>query len=167
MELNKKSWHCWLYRTVYGKYCGLPNNLCGYFWKGIVSGVLLLLTIGVVMLPAYLLSLPFLKKSWWRNGIVDWEEGFSIENIFLSIFMNAIITIAVCMVAVFFKPTFGIITGAALGWMTVIASCIAVYITTRDAKLPEFPKKEKKPNIFKEVIKTWYNRNCPHINWKD
>ena len=43
LKYSKKSWHAWLYRSFYCK-DELPTNLCPYFWKVVLSFLLIPLT---------------------------------------------------------------------------------------------------------------------------
>src|SRR5690349_6076678 len=50
MKLSQNSWHAWVYQFFYGFENDMPNNLCPYFWKFILSLVL--------FVPCFLIELP-------------------------------------------------------------------------------------------------------------
>lgn len=185
MILSRRSWHFFIHRLTYGDDAKQPNNLCPYFWK-VMFGFFFLL----VFLP---LAVPVILFRWvcllfgeeWEAPESIFEEGLCSVYFGMIIIADMIILVVYSMVVMWWTPfpkdkqgnldagwqhIFG-----GIGWMILIG--IGIYQLVSYIKKARLKKKlsllqqnnyraRESSNIFVEVIRAWYKRNCPMIKWK-
>ena len=176
MNLSKQSWHAWVYQFFYGFDNPLPNNLCPYFWKFILSIALLA--------PCYIWQLPgilfqFVKSRfgkekpdyWFKEGVFHLGDD---NPMLISLGVNILFYFVTSMVGMWFDfSNQALLVGGIVGWGLAVAFFIFVlheegyFERKRKHKPPTYKEpKEAKPNILIEFIKAKYNKYCPKINWK-
>lgn len=173
LKFSKTSWHYKLHRILYGKWAKDPKNLCPYFWKTIVVGVIFIVPLTIICLPAKIVNKLF-SKSWQES--VDQDEGFVSPFLLYAIGIDFGIMILYSMVGIWFstfvkdKTSLVQILGI-LGYLILgIAAVLFVrskWIDYKELKQMSGREREKKPNIALEAIKAWYKKYCPMIKWEE
>lgn len=175
MLLSAKSFSVKYYRFLYGiKYKeDLPKNFCPFFWK-LIIGIILGVPYLTIIIPVIIIHL--FDKKWYSDKFFD-KIGISL---FIYILLFAL-TFVLCGLYfpfcyktidcndksnIFFDGFIFDVFLLALGLYFLLRHLIETFIF-RDSKSIKTPLKEKKPNIFIEGIKSWYNKNCPIIEYKD
>ena len=171
MKLSRNSWHYKFFRFAYGMKAKEPNNLCTYFWKVIVIGGLLSFIFLPIWLPPYLL---FMLMTYMK--IVDMKDfteyGILSEQMLMCIVIDLMIIVSMCIIAAIISLIPGVEFSdhvEDVGW-AVIISCSIIWAVMSVCKLTLKRKKQPKDtksNIVKTYIKSFYEKNCPIIEWKD
>jgi hypothetical protein len=166
MNINYKSWHAWLYRTLLTTE-KMPKSLCEYFWK-LVALILTLPLYIAFNAPYYftrfiegVFSIFFTTK----NTFLDKNEKNeywmrAVISIVLYAIIFCITSMMVGLYSLFFTgltvyPNISII--GIIIWVFVIGATITHII---------YKIKDKNPDtLVHEYIKAKYNKYCPKITW--
>lgn len=154
MNISKTSLHAKIYKTVYGD--RFPNNLCPYFWKMVLS-LIIIIPLLLISLPKIILDKINKNESEPLVNAENWGGGFGI---YIALF--AVFTMIYC----WFFPFRGNDL-ASIGYAIWIGIGI-VTLGISLAKLIDMYRernKEKNPSIVSEFIKAKKNKYCPKINW--
>lgn len=187
MKLNVNSWHCKLYCTIYGLRPttwtydhALPKNLCQYFWK-----LLFCLLLAPLHLPFFWLGSFILD----RKNKGDKERKYRY-NTHAEIWGTGLLyTLAACMIVSMiwfpFLPFNStkedphyilhvlILLFGGLGYacltILIILFIRANYLEWRDERRAKrgVLGGPKQPSMIKEIIKAWYYKYCPRLEWRD
>lgn len=157
MELSINSWHSKLYNIFYTK--GLPQSLCPYFWKLVLS-IVLFVPFTLWFLPLSIINFIISKNN------SSYPQYFDKINLNLSVSLNGIIILLFDLIHALLHKYF-------LGILLLILMVIVVFTVLVCLK-KLFKKKQKKekvikikrPTILQEFIKAKYNKYCPKINWQ-
>ena len=164
MKLNKKSWHAWFYKMLYGWDRKFPNNLCAYFWKMLLS-IIVAPVLLLVCLPLYIEGL-ISKRDHHRDGY--FHDAHIIASIFAWIGLFLIFS-GVYVWFAGWESNWHIPAITLYGILAVII--IGLILNYYDEKRIKSPKNthlvEKKPNVFIEFIKAKKNKYCPKIEWEE
>lgn len=184
MKLNTNSWHCKLYCILHGLRPStwtyehaLPKNGCKYFKSLILC----------------IFAAPFFLPFFWLGGWISDRENKGdkgrkyIYKDNMEIWCTGLLyTTAACMIismiwfpfipfnakSYYFLYAIIIVLGG-LGYICLATLIIlfirANYLEWRDARKLKrgIPDKPKEPSIFKEIIKAWYQKYCPKLEWVD
>lgn len=154
MILSKKSWHYWFYSKFYWR---TPTNLCPYFWKTVLSIVLLL--------PLFIFCIP-LRTGSHIFDCKDGKKGTIWEVFGAAVATNIAAFLFVGMVAFWWvvqKSTWWSVGFVGYGVTGTILLFFVVDKIQRSIKW----KKSGRPNILKEFIKAKKQKYCPVIEWED
>lgn len=169
MELNKKSFHVWLYKITYNtnrwsKNEGqLPNNLCPYFWKLVIAFL--------VLIPNFVLQLPLLISDLFTTDKFEENKPGEYRMFGLISWITLVLTgLYIYSVIHWFKMMFNAYSydqGLAICGIIITSIFVGIIAIWRlFVYLKDRPYKEKQPSIVKEFIKAKYNNYCPKIDWK-
>lgn len=169
MKFSKNAWHARLYSLTYGTDASLPTNLCPYFWKLVLAGVVFApLSLYYIPLFLILLALYYIGDN---KDIVKYArgEGYLSSNIVFGIIATVALIVVYSMIACWFYP-FGssrdvAIIGHALWILLFLGGIIYLLIWLRD-KYRSKRVKEPSPNIITEFIKAKLQKYCPQIEWE-
>jgi len=174
MKLDHNSLSAKLYRWFYGT-SKMPNNLCPYFWKLVIS-----IVFGV---PFGIFTVPHILVYYKDNSRDSISERIGVSAVYWIMIFCLISMLSVF--GLFFvspeKDSFynNMIIGGIVLWIfaIVIGSYYLIQLliekwqnrhleryTDENGKTWAHPK-EKKSNILIEMIKAKYNRYCPKIDW--
>lgn len=162
MKVSKNSVHAFLYRFIFGN--NYPNNLCPYFWKVVVSGILFPIC-GTIMLPLLIINELFrlIKKdklvddNYLNNGMFRGDQPLIIEGIMF----NGLVCIIIGMITIFFTRN-AFFTAGIVGWaITLILGIVYILSLRRKSRT----RKPKRPNIIISFVKAKYNKYCPKLEW--
>jgi len=160
MELKTKSWYVWLWEYTYAE--DLPNNLCPFFWKLIVAMLLFIPNV-IFRIPVTIFNLfatyP-IKRGDDRtgNGIGTWLVLFAIVTI---IALNYYL----------FLWLMG--DDKALAWamgailMDTMILTVLIKIIWDQNYIGDILAYKASYNMLVIFTKSWYNKHCPRINWKE
>ena len=179
MKLNSNSISSKLYRWFYGTNV-LPNNLCPYFWKLVLSW-LVLIPYSLVCAPVIILEL--MDKNYkYHDNSTGKRIGFSI----LTYFILFCIGCALSLIGWFFitpeKDSFYMFMGTLGSFIWIIAIVVGLiegiklikdWNRKRKIKYDDNGRriwsepKEEKTYLIVEFTKAKYNKYCPKIDWTD
>ena len=167
MKLNKKSWHCKLYKWAYSRADNrLPKNLCNYFWSVMFA----------------VITLPITVVSVFIDNISDYFERLGV-SVLLYICSIAVWFIGFILLRLTCDPTFSskhtvfenyshnwiayaaLPVGAALTWLVMYAISL-LFKWTDNLHWNDRGKVEKQPNIMVEYLKAKKEKACPFIDWE-
>lgn len=176
--LSKKSWHFFIHRLMFGDNSLEPTNLCPYFWKSIVLGSLWCAIFLPISIPLFILQKIYCKISKDDDTPTLFESGLWSPYSFIAVLLDVALILLFCMISMWFisidkdkdgNLDFGMVhTLGGVGW-TIALVLLGCWIEEHYKKkrwVYSKRGKEKQPNIFVEMIKAWYKRNCPVIRWK-
>lgn len=158
MELNlsESSWHGKMYIMFYTK--GLPQSLCPYFWK-LVMSIILFIPMVVWYALTTVLYLIYYRKNF------KYPVFFKRKDLIISTNLNTWTWIICFLIKLFLDKNFLVI----ILWIVLSVICvgiyflISVYFSNKDKKVKI--KKEHNPTLLKEFIMAKYYKYCPKINW--
>lgn len=167
MKLNKKSWHCKLYKWAYSRADRhLPKNLCNYFWSVVFAVITLPITVVSVFIDDMSKYFERLRVSLLLYlGITwNWFVGFMILRKVFDPTFTAKHTL-------FENYSHNWIVYAALpaGVAIVGLGVYAVGLLCDWSNNLYYRKKvkvEKQPNIMVEYLKAKKEKACPFIDWE-
>lgn len=165
MKLNNSSWYVWIYRSSYGieKY-QLPKNLCPFFWKLLLSFVLL-----PFVFFGHLCNIKRIELNGIAIGSLIQVLMLLITGVTFSDYFHAHYWTWI----LFFKCyglAFLFITGFVIGIVIIILLLTYIQFIIKYIKTNRKPKKiktyqQKEPSIITSFIKAKYNKYCPSIEW--
>ncbi len=170
-KFSKNSWHAKLNKFIYGKwYLEGVDCLCPYFWGTILAGILLPLWligrgIGWIIdrVPSTNIKRPRLNISDRTKHIIGKVLGYSALFGFVTFITVAfglfIIEFGIIHVLFWLGVGAGVI-GASIGLAYVV-----IKIKERYEDWRYNHPKEKKPNLFIEMVKAKKNKHCPLVQW--
>jgi hypothetical protein len=167
MKLNKKSWHCKLYKWAFcmtDKH--LPKNLCDYFWSVILAVLTLPLTIITVFCSCtedYIHRVG-LSVLLYLYVIMLWFIGFMVLRItcdptFYSnhtLFQDYILN---------WMTYLALPVGATIVWLGLNAVMFVFMWSDKHGSKKKI-KVNKESNILVEYIKAKKEKACPFIDWE-
>lgn len=167
MKLNKKSWHCKLYKWAYSRADRhLPKNLCNYFWSVMFA----------------VITLPITVVSVFIDNISDYFERLGVSLI-LYLCLIGCWFIGFTILRIGFDPTFtakhSLFENYSHNWFVYAALPAGVAIVglgiyavrllcdlSDNLSFREKVKVEKQPNIMVEYLKAKKEKACPFIDWE-
>jgi len=167
MKLNKKSWHCKLYKWAFcttDKY--LPANLCNYFWSVMLAAVTLPLTLVSVFISSIDMfsTRVFLSVLLYICSVAVWFIGFILLRLTCDPIFSSKHTVfenySHNWIAYAALPV-----GAALTWLVMYAISL-LFEWTDNLHWNDRGKVEKQPNIMVEYLKAKKEKACPFIDWE-
>ena len=167
MKLNKKSWHCKLYKWAFcttDKY--LPANLCNYFWSVMLATVTLPLTAVSVFVNNIDMfgTRVFLSVLLYICSFVVWFIGFILLRLTCDPTFSSKHTVfedySHNWIAYAALPV-----GVALTWLVMYAVKL-VCDWSDNLSYREKAKVKKQPNIVVEYLKAKKEKACPFIDWE-
>ena len=168
MELKLNSWYVWLWNYTYSE--EVPNNLCPLFWKLVVA-ILLFIPNLIFRIPVNIYNM-FAKKNY--DKIDTARTGLGIAGYILII---AIVFVIWCLYNFilysfnFYSYNYNaVVYGGVIIFVALFLIIRYYWLKYKTAnKIIDVGKtiKEKTSNnIVINYTKSWYNNNCPKINWK-
>lgn len=177
-QLSKKSWHYKLHELTYGEWKCVPNNLCPYFWKLVIAAIFFI-PLSIYYLPAIIFISLFnlIKKDPYDKIEPIKDEGYFSINLLMTALGYDAAILGFYMIDMWFVKWFYInnkgvkdmhvvVILGLVGWLITIGFLIYRIVIIRQERKQNEQEKDE-PSIVIEVIKAWYNKNCPRITWKD
>ena len=152
-----------MYRLVYGEKATYHNNLCPYFWKGIVCGWPLAILLGVLNIPIFLLGIIIrdktLRSEYKYNGLFSWIST-------VAFLVNIVLIFIFCMMGMWWLHPFGknsgsIVAVGFVGWG--ITTIITISLLTNYIIEP----RKKKKFIIGAAADAWWKKYCSKIEWEE
>lgn len=167
MKLNKKSWHCKLYKWAFctTDKC-LPANLCNYFWSVMLATVTLPLTAVSVFISSIdmFATRVFLSVLLYICSFVVWFIGFILLRLTCDPTFTSKHTVfenySINWIAYAALPV-----GAALTWLVMYAVSLLMEWSD-NLSYRKKAKVKKQPNIVVEYLKAKKEKACPFIDWE-
>lgn len=159
MELSKESWHSKLYRFTY--ISELPQSLCPYFWKLVLS-IVLFIPLTILFIPLIIGRFLF-EYSYFR-----YPTYFKKKDLLFMVMINCWTWNVYWIVKALFHKEWVLILIVFVG---VLILLLIIFIKhnlfpSKNEPKKEKPKKEKQPSILTEFIKGKMGKYCPKINWQ-
>jgi hypothetical protein len=178
LKFSKSSWHYKLHRLLYGRWARDPKNLCPYFWKTIVVGVIFIVPLAIICTPAKIVNKLF-NKSWQENVAED--EGYISPFLLYSIGIDLGLLISYSMVGIWFttfvKDKITVVQMLGMVGYIILAIILFFWLRSKWLDYKELKRmhkwrsgsvsKEAAPNIAIEAVKAWYKKYCPMITWEE
>lgn len=189
MHINEKSWHYKFNQWTYGEYYR-PSHGCPYFWKTLLA----ILISPMVLFFKGLTIIPF-GRVHVNIETPDWDVSYSTQMKIFKGFKIFLIVLAVSLMmlgyqhdsegAILMLVVLGLVLasiGACIGLGYVLWKLLPKlyeitwekYRETHEPrewnidykiKLPKRKQKEYRPNPVISMIKGWYDKNCPAIEY--
>lgn len=165
MKLQTDSWHAWYYKQWYGTY-NLPQSLCPYFWKLLITLLLFPITWPGTLFCAISQS----KQFDGAFGVIVWLVSMCAGVGTISIIEKIMQIKFTGLLCLSIAPIFGLIVTTIV--FTIMCSTIygivqlIQYIKSKIKRKDIEMVKEKQPSWFTEGIKSFFGKYCSMIEWE-